>query len=224
MNKLSTKTKKNILFDFDGVICESLNEKTHAFYNLYIAYGEEIAQKVVKHHMDNMGVSRFDKIKYCHRTFLNIELKQQEVQSLASKFSSLVLQNVINAPLVEGLIIFLEKYSSFFDYRIVTATPAEEIIKIAYEKKLSNYFSSIHGSPESKGEWIKYLVRNGFISDKDCFFIGDAISDYNVAIENNVRFILRRTSSNSTMNTLPNVLLSFDDYFELDQKFCELLK
>ena len=222
MNKLSTKTRINILFDFDGVICESLNEKTNAFYNLYLPFGEEIAQKVVKHHIDNMGVSRFDKIKYCHRTFLNIELEQQEVQDLASKFSSLVLQNVINAPLVPGLIFFLEKYNSFFDYRIVTATPNEEIIKVVNEKKLNNYFSSLHGSPESKGEWIKYLVRNGLISSKDCFFIGDAISDYNAAAENDVKFILRRTDSNSSINTLPKVLLSFGDYFELDQKIAEL--
>lgn len=37
---------KAIFWDFDGVIAESVNVKTEAFYNLYLPYGIEIAEKV----------------------------------------------------------------------------------------------------------------------------------------------------------------------------------
>ena len=37
---------KNIFFDFDGVIAESVSAKTDAFKEMYMPYGEEIAAKV----------------------------------------------------------------------------------------------------------------------------------------------------------------------------------
>lgn len=51
---------KAIFWDFDGVIAESVNVKTEAFYNLYLPYGIEIAEKVRRHHLDNGGMSRFE--------------------------------------------------------------------------------------------------------------------------------------------------------------------
>ena len=55
---------KAIFWDFDGVIAESVNVKTEAFYNLYLPYGIEIAEKVRRHHLDNGGMSRFEKFRY----------------------------------------------------------------------------------------------------------------------------------------------------------------
>mgnify|MGYP006077874289 FL=1 len=54
MNKI-----KAIIFDYDGVIAESVNVKTEAFAELYKPYGTDIVQKVIKHHEANGGVSRF---------------------------------------------------------------------------------------------------------------------------------------------------------------------
>ena len=62
------------LFDFDGVIAESVNVKTEAFSILYQPYGKDVVKKVVKHHLTNGGVSRFEKFKIYHKEFLNIEL------------------------------------------------------------------------------------------------------------------------------------------------------
>ena len=41
---------KNIFFDFDGVIAESVSAKTDAFKEIYLPYGNEIANKVVEYH------------------------------------------------------------------------------------------------------------------------------------------------------------------------------
>ncbi len=62
---------KGIIFDFDGVIVESLHIKSNAFKQIYMPYGEEIANQVVKHHEANGGISRFNKFKYYHKVFLN---------------------------------------------------------------------------------------------------------------------------------------------------------
>ena len=59
-------TKSVFVFDFDGVLADSVNIKTLAFYELYKEYGGSISSKVVEHHEANGGMSRFDKFKYYH--------------------------------------------------------------------------------------------------------------------------------------------------------------
>ena len=36
---------KNIIFDFDGVILDSLDCKTEAFYQMYLPHGEDVANQ-----------------------------------------------------------------------------------------------------------------------------------------------------------------------------------
>ena len=62
---------KGIIFDFDGVIAESVQVKTDAFVELYKQYESNIVEKVLKHHEANGGMSRFEKIKFYHESFLN---------------------------------------------------------------------------------------------------------------------------------------------------------
>ena len=57
---------KGIIFDFDGVIAESVHIKSSAFSDLYKSYGEDIVKRVVKHHEANGGMSRYKKIRYYH--------------------------------------------------------------------------------------------------------------------------------------------------------------
>ena len=58
---------KNIFFDFDGVILDSVDCKTQAFEKMYSKYGNDIAKKVKKYHLNNGGVSRFEKFRFWHK-------------------------------------------------------------------------------------------------------------------------------------------------------------
>ena len=60
---------KNIFFDFDGVIAESVKAKSDAFAEIYRPYGSKIVSQVVEYHNLNGGVSRYDKFKYFHKNF-----------------------------------------------------------------------------------------------------------------------------------------------------------
>ena len=55
-----------LIFDFDGVLANSVEVKTRAFALLYKPYGEKVVEKVLEHHTANEGISRFDKISYYH--------------------------------------------------------------------------------------------------------------------------------------------------------------
>ena len=63
------KKKKFIVFDFDGVVLDSVEIKTNAFAEIYSEYGSEIVSKVVEYHKRNGGLSRFEKFKYYHKFF-----------------------------------------------------------------------------------------------------------------------------------------------------------
>ena len=48
-----------LIFDFDGVLADSVEVKTRAFAKLFQSYGPEIEDRVVKYHRNNGGMSRY---------------------------------------------------------------------------------------------------------------------------------------------------------------------
>ncbi|MEA3450829.1 MAG: HAD hydrolase-like protein, partial [Bacteroidota bacterium] len=106
-----------IIFDFDGVIIDSLGIKSEAFVHIYSPFGKEIVEKVVDYHEKNGGISRYQKIKYCHKKFLNIQITEKELIKLVSDFSDFVMSRISICPFVDGLMTFLEqkkdKYKMF---------------------------------------------------------------------------------------------------------------
>ena len=190
---------KNIFFDFDGVIAESVNVKAEAFYNIYLPYGKNIADKVREHHLANGGVSRFRKFEYYHKNFLGRDINESQINELALRFSELVLEKVVNAPLVSGISDFLNNNYKTYRLWVITGTPTEEIKIILNRKGLDNYFISAVGSPSTKSHWVNKLLKEHNLDKEECIFIGDALSDYNAAIENGIKFVLRQTEDNTRL-------------------------
>ena len=63
-------SKKTIIFDFDGIILESVDAKTNGFRLLFSKYGNQISDKVVEYHLLNTGISRYEKFKYYFKHYL----------------------------------------------------------------------------------------------------------------------------------------------------------
>ena len=208
---------KNIIFDFDGVLTESIHIKTHAFHELYNHYGKEIAEKVVTHHKANGGMSRFEKFPYYHKTFLDIHLSDADVKNLSNQFSSLVIDSVVNADEVPGALWFLKKYQYSCKYWIASATPTDEINEITKRKGMAEYFIKIYGSPENKIEIVKKIMNDNLLTDSKTLFLGDAMSDFKAAQENNIDFMLRKTEENDSVFCGYNGLKCFNDFNELDK-------
>ncbi len=183
---------KYIFFDFDGVLAESVNVKTEAFRKMYLFYGETFAQKVVEHHEANGGISRFEKFKIYHGSWLNQEITDEKIKLLSDEFSNLVMDGVVSAPEVPGTTSFL-LHSQNFKKFIITGTPTTEMKTIILKRKMSKYFIDIYGSPEKKDYWVKQILKCHGILPEECVFVGDAITDYDAAMSNGLHFILRET-------------------------------
>ncbi len=187
---------KAILFDFDGVILNSLNVKTQAFYDMYLPYGKEIAQKAANHHLAHGGISRFEKFKHYHQEFLGIELTPAQIDELANEFSERVLQGVINSAEVSGIRKFLSKNHSQYKMWVITGTPTTEIKLIANKTNLAQYFVELYGSPEKKDYWTNKIIHENNFSPSEVLFVGDATTDYDAAVKTNVHFVLREHEDN----------------------------
>ena len=208
---------KNIFFDFDGVIAESVHVKTEAFYKLYLPYGEEIADKVVQHHRANGGVSRFEKFRIYHDQFLGKEINDEKVQELADQFSNLVVDGVVEAPEVPGVGDFLEKYNEDLKFWVITGTPTDEIKQIIARRELEKYFIELCGSPTKKPEWANYLVEKYDLNPEKTLFLGDSMSDYNGAKAAGTHFALRSYDENKDVFSDYDGL-RFSDFNELETK------
>ena len=103
---------KAIIFDFDGVICDSVDVKTKAFASLYASHGPEIEQMVVNYHLAHGGISRFKKIQYFEETFLNKRISEKEIEEKANLFANLVKEKVINSNYLPGVFDFIKLLSN----------------------------------------------------------------------------------------------------------------
>ncbi len=202
-----------IFFDFDGVIVDSVHIKTQVFYDMYLPYGEDIAQKAKQHHIENGGVSRFEKFKIYHKEFLGKELDENGVKQLADEFSSRVKDAVIAAKIVPGIIEVLEESSKTMDLFIITGTPTEEILEIVERRGWTKYFKEILGSPTNKDTWSKYLLEKYNYGPKKVLFVGDATTDHEAAKLNNFDFALRSHDENEPLFKNENVY-KFSDFAE----------
>jgi len=207
---------KNIFFDFDGVIVDSVNVKTQAFEKLYAPYGENISQKVVEHHQANGGMSRYEKFKFYHKQFLGNEIDEKEVDKLANQFSLLVKQGVIDSPEVKGSHDFIKKYRDRFNMFVITGTPTEESIAICKARGILHYFKGIYGSPKKKEYWTKYILNEYDLNSTETIFVGDAMADYNAAMQANLRFYLRDYHENKEIFRNIGNVVRFKDFNDFE--------
>jgi len=186
-----------IIFDFDGVICDSVNVKTEAFKLMYSQYGKEVVEKVEEYHNEHGGISRYEKFRHFHKEFLGIELNDDDIFRMAEVFSSIVLQKVIDSNYIPGVIKFIKSRYKNTDLFICTGTPETEILEILERKKIKKYFKGIYGSPKSKVEIINLIINNFKITSRQLEFYGDAMTDYKAANITKVKFIgvLNKTTS-----------------------------
>lgn len=182
-------SKKNYIFDFDGVLVDSVEIKTEAFAYLYSAYGNEVVNKVVEFHRDNGGMSRYKKIEYFHEQLLGESISKADMNVLDKKFSEYVVNSVINAPEILGAEKLLKKLSSTNQCAVCSATPDKEIKTIVSSRGWNDYFNYVFGSPDSKTDNINKVLAQSGMTKEDSIFFGDAYADYEAAKSCNIDFI-----------------------------------
>jgi phosphoglycolate phosphatase-like HAD superfamily hydrolase len=186
---------KLVLWDFDGVIKESVAVKTQAFAALFGPFGSRVVAEVTRHHEANGGMSRFEKIP------LYLELAgelptEARVNEMCDRFATLVRDAVIAAPWVPGAERYLRSRPRGQTFALVSATPREELLTIIEALRLRECFHEIFGAPTSKEEAVRPALLETATAPAESVMIGDSSSDLEAARRNQVPFVLRRHESN----------------------------
>lgn len=187
-----------IFWDFDGVIKDSIDVKTDAFYEIFLQFGKNISDLVKTHHEMNGGMSRYEKIPI-YLKLANQKPDEFLVQKISEDFSKKVVQRVINSPWVEKTKKYLDEYNHLKRFVLVTATPSFEIKYILKSLEIDYYFQVIYGAPIDKCYAIQEYLKNNKIPSGCAVMVGDSRGDMDAAIRNNIDFVLRKTSYNKDL-------------------------
>lgn len=188
---LNRPALKTLLFDFDGVLVESTEIKTRAFAELFAHESPDKIREIIDYHEKNGGVSRTEKFKFIHKVILKREFNDSMASNLAKRFSELVLEKVIEAPYTPGAKNFLDQYSGLYRSFVISGTPHTELEEIVARRQMKSYFSEIYGSPKRKSDIVRRLMDARKIEPETSVFIGDSLTDYEVAKEFKIHFIAR---------------------------------
>ena len=211
---MSLKKYKNIFWDFDGVIKDSVDVKSEAFLNLFHKTDLNLKKKIKDHHLNNSGISRYKKIPL----YLEwAEIDKSQLTNYLDVFEKDVISRVIKSNWVMGAREYLCLNPYQQNFFLITATPQKEIEFILKKLNIFDAFSSIFGSPIEKSLAVKKIIFDNKLLKRECIFFGDALTDYNASLENGISFLLRMHRHNKDIFENISIDYKVKDFINYEQ-------
>jgi HAD superfamily hydrolase (TIGR01549 family) len=179
---------KTLIFDCDGVILNSNEVKTTAFYNATLSYGEKFAQRFIKYHKENGGISRYKKFEYFMTEIVRTQYNENELSDLLDIYAREVSHGLLTCQIADN-IDALRKATPDARWLIVSGGDQLELREVFKKRNLDIYFDGgIFGSPENKNEIIAREVKKENVRSP-CLFIGDSRYDFLAANQAGLDFV-----------------------------------
>ena len=192
-----------LILDCDGVILESADIKTQAFAQVFSGYPEHV-EEIVRHHLDNVGLSRFEKFRHAYASIIGEELTPGVSEQLGRRFAEIVAVPMRTCPEVEGASAFLSVFSKRCLLFVASGTPEAELRLLMRDRGLDRFFEGVFGSPATKDLIIARILREWALEPTEALFVGDAITDLRHAVQARIPFVGRERASDP-------VFAQFDD-------------
>lgn len=177
------------MFDCDGVILDSNRIKSDAFRKALEGDPPDFINKFIKYHQENGGVSRYVKLQYYFAEIKKQKNYAHELDEALARFASIVKEELLNAPIVDGI----EEFLLFCQSRripcfINSGGDQKELRQVFSERGLDRFFFKILGSPDSKKQNLEKLFAEKLLP-RPALFYGDAYSDFLAAKAYEIDFI-----------------------------------
>lgn len=183
------KNKEVILWDFDGVILESMDVRENGFRNVLSDYPDEQVESLLEYHHKNGGLSRYVKFRYFQEKVLKQQVNEEIVAEMAGKFSALMKKELTSKHrLIPEVLGFIKKSYLEYEMHIVSGSDGEELRFLAYHLGIDSYFKTIQGSPTPKISLVENILEEFKYDRKTVCLIGDSINDFEAAKENGIDF------------------------------------
>lgn len=196
-----------ILWDFDGVIMDSMPVRDSGFEQVLKDYPTAQVSELLNFHRTQGGLSRYVKFRYFFEEVRREKISEKEVQALANRFSKIMLENLINPKyLIADSLNFIQENPQKQDFHIVSGSDEKELQKICSGLNIDTFFKSIKGSPTPKNKSVADLLSSNNYKQEEVCLIGDSINDLEAAQVNEIAFFgynnieLKKKSNNYINN------------------------
>ena len=180
---------KNILFDFDGVILDSMSIRDYGFKKIFEDFDDNLVNKLLEYHNQNGGLSRYVKIKYFYNKLLKQEISEEKIINYADNFSKIMKIELVDRNyLITDTLKFIQENYKKYNLHIVSGSDDKELKYLCKELGIDSFFQSVNGSPTHKNMLVKNVLSNNKYIESETILIGDSVNDYDAAIENNLEF------------------------------------
>ncbi|MCH8889272.1 HAD family hydrolase [Patescibacteria group bacterium] len=180
---------KCIIFDFDGVILDSMSIRDKGFKEVLSNFDDDSVDRLLKYHRKNAGLSRYNKFRYFYENILNKPVTEEMINDLAERFSKIMKEILTDEKLlIQDSILFIKKYYQQIPMYIASGSDQKELRYLCEKLGIDKYFVEIYGSPTSKQDLIKKIIEKNKFDADEVLMIGDAHNDREAAQANGVIF------------------------------------
>jgi HAD superfamily hydrolase (TIGR01549 family) len=193
---------KNIIFDFDGVILDSMPIRDYGFREIFKDFDSKLVDSLIEYHNQNGGLSRFHKIKYFYNNLLNKEIAEEKILELSSEFSKIMKNKLADKNLlISETVEFIKNNYKKYNLHIASGSEDKELNYLCKELEIRDFFISINGSPTKKSKIIEKILKENNYEKNKTILIGDSINDYEASKANGIEFY---GFNNKSLESIPN--------------------
>ena len=92
---------KVFVFDFDGVIVDSLPIRDEGFRYAFLPYGEKLAIEAKNYHVNNRGIFRLNKYKLIYKEIIGINANDDQLIATEKRFCEYVFEKLNQVELLK---------------------------------------------------------------------------------------------------------------------------
>lgn len=189
MASIHLKIIKVIVFDFDGVVVDSVKIKRQAYFDLFKQKGmDNIINKVLSRMGNN---TRFDILRSIFSELdSNNSNLEQKIKKYSAKYNDLVQKSIKKNGLVKGARDVLTTLNRSYSLYINSNTPQQPLEESLKALGITNFFKGTFGVSENVGTYVNDKAKINNLSKiinlekaapANIVFIGDSEGDLNAA-------------------------------------------
>ena len=187
---LDLKQYKTLVFDCDGVVLNSNELKTEAYYRVAVGFGadHEQAQALVDYHVRLGGISRFIKFRYFLDEIMHQPVTDESLTVLLESFAEEIHRGLLTCEMAPGL-LELREVTKEARWMLVSGGDQTELRTLFAERGIDGLFDAgIFGSPDNKDIILAREVENGNLA-KPAIFFGDSRYDHEASNRAGLDFV-----------------------------------
>lgn len=185
-----SKMIKQILFDFDGVIIDSMHVRDFGFRSILQGYETSLVERFIDYHRYNAGLSRYVKIRHFYEIMLGESITEEKVNELAEQFSQIMKDRLVTPDvLITETVDFIKNIYKKIPLHIVSGSDEVELNFLCQQLELDKYFITIEGSPTPKNDLVHGIMKKHMYDPSETILIGDSINDYEAAKKSDLFFV-----------------------------------